>query len=162
MGHAAKVVMPTPNSLKVSPPSAKAVGQYRQSPQKPKSLGYARFALLLFLFVHTLAMYYLRPLFFDGLCTYLFQDGLYFVFFTIPIGFGFLVIWSISILWLRRLIRRSLAHSADRFLRYLRTLAILFLVVEICWLIVIVALLVLAWDNQRAYAWRMCFPNNHH
>jgi hypothetical protein len=112
--------------------------------------------------MHALAVYYLQPFFLDGLCTYLFQHGLYFVFFTIPTGFGFLVVWSLSFVWLRRLVRRASVHSGDKVLRYLRALAILFLTVEICWLIVMVALLILAWNNQRAYAWRMCFPNNHH
>jgi len=161
-GHAARVAMSTPNSINVSAPSAGPGGHYRLPPQKPTRLGYARSTFCLFLVAHVLAMCFLRPLFLGGLCTYLYQDGLYIFFAVIPTGFGFLILWSLSIIWLRRLIRRSRAHSVDRILRYLRALAILVLVVEICWLVVTVGLLIAAWNNLQAYAWKMCFPSNHH
>lgn len=152
-------LMPTSNSLKVSPPSARTGGSYSQPPQRPRSLGYSRFALLLFLFVHALALYYIQPLVLDALCTLLGWGALA-LFLVVPVGFGLVVLWSLSNMWLRRIIHRSRAHSADRILRFLRVLAILVLTVEMCWLVGTVGLLVAADHDMKAYAWKMCFPKN--
>jgi hypothetical protein len=130
-------------------------------PQKPQGHDWVWFCHGLFLGVHLVIAYLLYPVALYGLCTILFGNVFGILFLTLPTIAGFLILWTVSSLFLLALSLDYRAHFASRTLRAFRLLLILIHLFEMGWFIRTWALAMIGEQHFSEPIWHTCFPDNH-